>query len=92
VELLESENGMVGLGASKFLLGVGAGVTMPQPAGATVNIAIGERAGYVIDVSESDSDQRRLVVSPADSSGPLIDGEAREIEAPPVDVEPSDRR
>jgi hypothetical protein len=52
VELIESENSQTGFNASRFLLGVGAGVTMPQPAGTTVNIGIGERAGYCIDLSE----------------------------------------
>jgi hypothetical protein len=88
VELIESENAMAGVAASKFLLGTGAGVVMPQPAGATVNIAIGDRAGWTIDLTEPGSDRRELVgwtgQPSAAPAGPVIEGE---LAAPAVDVE-----
>jgi hypothetical protein len=81
-EIMEdSENSMAAYRASAYLLGTGAGVTMPSPPSNTVNIAIGGPApGYVIDLAEPGASGERVVVRPSGpSSGPLIEGRAVEL-------------
>jgi hypothetical protein len=73
VELVESENAMAGVAASKFLLATGAGVVPPSPPAVHVNIHTDQPVGYVIDLTGGD--RPRAAVGP-----PVID--ASEIEPP----------
>jgi hypothetical protein len=87
--LLESSNEMAKLGSARYVLGSAFGIQPPPAAGGpSVNISI-ERAGYIIDVSESDRPDRIVIDGRADiSAGPLIEGE---VVASEVDAEPRDR-
>ena len=71
---------MVQLGAAKFLLGAGDGVTMPSPAGPVVSISIGEKTGWVVDLSENGSDDRTVLRPTAPAVGPVIEGAAVELD------------
>jgi hypothetical protein len=73
-ELMEdSQNSMTAYQASKFLLGVGAGVVAPSPPAVAVNIHSNAPVGYVIDLGGGD----RRVPEPA--PGPVIEGEAEVV-------------
>jgi hypothetical protein len=70
VELVESENAMAGVAASRFLLATGAGVVPPSPPAVHVSVT-NQAVGYVIDLSGRP-------VRPA--AGPVIEGEAEVVE------------
>jgi hypothetical protein len=82
VELIESENAMAGVAASKFLLATGAGVVAPSPPPAQVNIGIvGQPIGFVIDLR---SDAERAAGVPVSGARPspapvTIEGSASEV-------------
>jgi hypothetical protein len=82
LELLESENGMVQYNASRFLLATGGGVTMPDRSGPLVSIAIDQRAGFVIDLTEPNG-EGEVIRPPA--GPPAID-----VTPEPVELEGDD--
>jgi hypothetical protein len=84
LELLESENGIVQYNASPFLLATGGGGSMPDRSGPLVSIAIDQRPGWIIDLTESDGSGTVIRPSaPAPVAGPLIDVTPASADPPP---------
>jgi hypothetical protein len=74
LELLESERGMVQYNASRFPLATGGDGSMPDRSGPLVSIAIDQRPGWIIDLTESDGSGTVIRPSaPGPAAGPLID-------------------